>query len=222
MTALSYAAVLATFFVASRYRLPLVLLLLPYAGDEVLRLIGLGRHFLRAATPALAGMVMLNLPNSFTSSLAADAAEVGLLHAQAFRNQGNLERADELSTGLVERFPNDTNVRMLRAELLVAAGRCDLAISNLERATTLAPRAATPWVMLGSCFDDTGDPARAERAFATALSLHPFHHAGLKRAAFLYLRRGRKLEATALMQRFEAAGYDDPEVRSALLGLYRR
>jgi tetratricopeptide (TPR) repeat protein len=204
VTALSYAAVLATFFVASRYRLPLVLLLLPYAGDEALRLLGRGRGFLRAAAPALGGVVALNLPNSFTKSLAADAAEVGLLHAQAFRNQSDLERAGELAKALVERFPNDANVRMLTAELLVASGHCDIAISHLERTTALAPRAATPWVMLGSCLDEAGDPGRAERAFATALSLHPFHHAGLKGAALLYLRRGRPLEAIALMRRFEA------------------
>jgi Flp pilus assembly protein TadD len=158
----------------------------------------------------------LNLPNAFTKGFRADAAERGILTAQAWRNQGNLERAAQTSQELVERFPDDPNVRMLRAEILVSAARCDVAIPHLERTIALAPKATTPRVMLGTCFDELGSPAKAERAFAAALSLHPHHALALERAGTMYARHGRLLEARSLLTRFVDDGYDDPEVTALL------
>ncbi len=213
---LAYAAVLATFFVASRYRLPLVLLLLPLAVAEARALISSRKRALGRSLPLLASVVALNWPNEFTQSFAADAAERGILYAQAWRNQGRPERAAALSASLVERFPRDANVQMLRAETLVAQGRCDVARRHLRNVTELAPRASTPWVMLGTCLDELGDPQGAERAFATALSLHPYHPLALKRAGYLYARHGRTREARSLFERFVRSGYRDPEIDERL------
>jgi tetratricopeptide (TPR) repeat protein len=214
--AATYALTLAIFFVSSRYRLPLALSLMPLAVDQVF-------HFARAEAANVRGLwafgatfFALNLPNAFTRGFRADDAERGILEAQAWRNQGKLERAAPISEELVGRFPNDPNVRMLRAEVLVALGRCDAAVPELERAIALAPKATTPRVMLGSCFDELGSPAEAERAFASALSLHPHHALALARAGTLYARHGRLREARSLLTRFVADGYDDPEVTDLL------
>ena len=207
----AYGAILALYFVAARYRLPLVILLLPHAIEEALRL---GRR--EASRGELAGIlglaVAVNAPNDFTKTFEATDAERGILLAQAYRNQGNAERAAAIAGELAAAHPDDANVQMLRSETLIAAGRCADALRPLQRTTELSPVASTPWVLLGACHADLGDPAAAERAFATALSLHPFHPAALKRAGILYASHGRFLEARVLLERFARAGYTDPEV----------
>jgi len=211
-SALLYALVLAAFFAAARYRLPLVLFLLPLGAVEILRLSAAGRTAARSLAALLACVALLNAPNAFTQSFAAGEAERGILRAHAFRNQGKREQAAQISEQLAGRFPTDANVQMLRAEALLDAGRCELALPHLQRVTELAPRAATPWVMLGSCLGERGDAAGAERAFATALSLHPYHAIALKRAAALYAQHGRVIEARSLLTRFVRSGYHDREV----------
>jgi hypothetical protein len=220
-SAFAYAVVLATFFVSSRYRLPLALVLLPFAADQAYYVLKVGAR-VRSRLAAFALLAVgLNLPNGFTKTFAADAAERGILEAHAWRNQNELVRAAAISEALVRRFARDANVQMLRAEVLVAEGHCRSAIAHLAQVIELAPRATTPRVMLGTCHDELGEPVRAEREFASALSLHPYHPVALKRAAEMYLRHGRTLEARILLTRFENAGYDDPEVYGLLSRLGR-
>ncbi|HMI90222.1 MAG TPA: hypothetical protein VK509_02610, partial [Polyangiales bacterium] len=228
-SALLYALGVALFFVAARYRLPLALLLIPFAAEQALRaLAGLrawrGQRTAGQPGPLLAFAccaVLLSWPNAFTASFRADSAELGVLEAQALRNQDQRERAGTIAARLVERFPDDANVHMLRAELLIDAGRCDQAVPHLVRVIELAPRAATPRVMLGTCHDDLGDAAAAERALAGALSLHPYHPLALQRAGELYARYGRRVEARALLSRFEQSGYRNAAVTGLLEQLDR-
>ena len=211
-TVFAYAIAVALFFVSSRYRLPMALLLLPVAVDHAFYLMNARTHARRWAAPLVALLVVLNLPNAFTKSFAADAADRQILEAHAWRSQGNLARAEEISEKVVKRFPDDANVQMLRAELLEATGRCKAAVDHLKRVIELAPRAAAPRVMLGTCLGELGDPGAAERAFAGALSLHPHHPVALKRVGALYASYGRVIEAHAMLTRFVQSGYDDPEV----------
>ncbi len=218
-TSLAYALGVAVFFVASRYRLPLVLLLVPIAVDEAVHLLA-ERTRARGRLALLgASVILLNLPVAFTKTLAADAAERSILEAQALRSSGRVAEAERIATALVARHPRDANVQMLQAELLVHADRCREAEPHLRAVIALAPRAASPRVLLGTCHDDRGDPAAAERAFAGALSLHPYHPVALERAAALYARHGRGAEARALYERFVQSGYEDAEVTRTLAKL---
>ena len=208
----AYALLLALFFVSSRYRLPLVLLLLPLATDQALCL-GSERGQMRSIALALTAMVLLNLPNRFTARFAASPAERGVLEATAWANQGEHERARLLTADLVRRFPDDANVLMLRATQLVDDGRCVDAESLLTRAVALAPRTATPRVLLASCYETLGQLSAAERALANALALHPYHPLALRNASLLMQREHRPQEAKALARRFLASGYEDPTLR---------
>jgi tetratricopeptide (TPR) repeat protein len=223
-----YALGVALFFVAARYRLPLVLWLIPFAAEQAVRAARSVRawRITRSVRPvplsAFACCVLvLSWPNAFTASFRADPAELGVLEAQSLRNQGQRARAEPLAAQLASRFPDDANVQMLRAELLVDAGHCEGALPYLTRVIELAPRAATPRVVLGSCHDELDDPVAAERAFAGALSLHPYHPLALQRAGELYARYGRRLEARALLTRFEQSGYRDANVARLLEQLDR-
>jgi Flp pilus assembly protein TadD len=164
-------------------------------------------------------LLLLNLPNGFSRSFAASSAERGTLTAQAWRNQGNSAAADRLSAELVARFPGDANVRMLRAEQLIEADNCSEAAPHLRRTIELAPRTASPRILLADCLATLGQPAAAELEYANVLALHPYHPVALKHVGALYLRERKPREAQALLARFVASGYSDPEVAGWLARL---
>src|SRR5204863_4105767 len=128
-------------------------------------------------------LLALNLPSAFSKTFAAGAAERGLLEATAWKNQGQLERAEGIAKDLVRRFPSEPNVLMLHAELLVSAGRCRDAEPLLKKTIELAPRTATPRVMLASCYEDFGNTRAAEQELVGALALHPYHPLALRDAS---------------------------------------
>jgi tetratricopeptide (TPR) repeat protein len=218
--AAAYGLLVAVFFVSSRYRLPLALLLLPFAVDQALFL---ARHWRQAPRTVWLGagflLLLLNLPNAFTASFAAAPAERGILTAHAWRNQGDAEAADRLSDQLAASFPDDANVRMLRSEQLIAGGRCAEAERHLRRVIELMPRSSAPRILLADCLAALGQSAAAELAYANVLAIHPYHPVALKQVGALYLRARRPREAKALLARFVASGYSDPEVSGWLARL---
>jgi hypothetical protein len=213
----AYALVLAVFFVSSRYRLPMVVLLLPLAGEQAVWLWRAARWEPRLLMAPAALLIVFNLPSGFTKTFAADAAERGTLEATAWKNQGKLERAAKLATALVQQFPADPNVLMLRAQLFVAEGRCRDAEPLLKQTIALAPRTATPRVMLADCYEELGNLPAAEHQLVGALALHPFHPRALREASLLFFRQNRGVEARALAGRFVAAGYRDPALVAQVL-----
>lgn len=213
--ALGYAALLAVFFVSARYRLPLVLILLPLAAEQALLLLSRPRHAASGAL-AVAALLGLNLPNEFSKTFAATEVERGLLVARAWRNQGDFERSLAHSAALVARFDGDPDAQMLHAELLLAHGRCADAEAHLRRTIQLAPRTASPRLLLADCLVELGRGPAAQHELAGALALHPYHPVGLKRAAAWYLRERRPREARALLGRFVASGYRDSQVNAWL------
>lgn len=214
-----YALLLAVFFVSSRYRLPLALLLLPFAADQAWFFARYGRQQPQLLWAGGALLLLCNLPNQFGRSFAASAAERGILTAHAWRNQGNAEEADRVSAELAARFPNDPDVRMLRAEQLLAAGDCSAAAPHLQKTIELAPRTTAPRILLADCWDQLRDPRAAMREYVNVLALHPYHPVALKQVGALYLRERQPRQAAALLARFVASGYRDPEVAGWLARL---
>ncbi len=207
-----YALALALFFVSSRYRLPLVLLLLPLAADQVFELVRTRTSVRWSALAVASGLLILSWPSDFSASFAASPAERGLLEATAFRNRGNSEHAARLAAELVERFPDEPNALMLLAELRVAEDRCAEAEPLLKRTVFLAPRTASPRLLLASCYEARGDWRSAERELANTLALHPYHPVALRRASLLFWQQRRSREAKALASRFLASGYSDAQL----------
>lgn len=212
VSALVYSVVLSLFFVAARYRLPMVLLLLPLAVDWTIRTL-LNRRIGRGELVALVLLTAaFNWPNQFTASFGADAAEKQILRARSWRAQGKLDRAAEISRRLVRHHPDHANAQMLRAEILIARGDCKSALDPLKRVAERAPDASTPWVRLGNCLRRIGNRHAAEKAYARALSIHPHHPQAIKGAALVYMHTGRRHAAITMLRRFRRNGYEDPGV----------
>lgn len=207
-----YGLALALFFVSSRYRLPLVLVLLPLAVDQARELWRSRGAALRPALALASGVVLGSWPSDFIAGFSASAAERGLLEASAWRNQHRLDRAESLATALGRRFPSDPNVLMMLAELRAGAGSCREAVPLLNRILDLAPRTASPRLLLADCYEALGDVSGAQRQLANALALHPYHPVALRRASLLLWRQQRSREARLLAARFLASGYTDPEL----------
>jgi hypothetical protein len=210
VTLVLYAAAVAVFFVAERYRLPLVLLMLPLAVDEVFSyFIGATGHRL-----ALLGVttIALNLPMSLTKTFVASEAERGVITTRALMFRREMPLADGLSDSLARRFPRDANVQMVRAEVLAMTKGCDLAIPYLEATVKLAPSTTTPRVMLGGCYGARGDESATVRVFTELLKVHPYHRDALRVVGLSHARHGRVTEARQLLRRFVATGYRDPFV----------
>lgn len=210
LTVAGYGLVLACFFVSSRYRLPMVLLLIPLAADGALMLVRSPRPSPRQLAAVLTMVLVVNWPVAYLDRFPAGEAERGILITQSWRNQGEHERAEARSSALAERFPDDPNVRMLRAELLIDSGRCSAAVPHLRRTIALAPRATTPRVRLSRCLARRGDLLGAERELAMALAIHPHHPKAILDAAELYEQLGRPAAALQMLRRYEAAGYHGP------------
>lgn len=208
-TALAYSLAMAAFFVASRYRLPMLLLLLPLAADTVARWAEARRIGKRELAGLAALLVALNLPMPFTASFAADRRERLLMRASAWQSQGNVEEAERIADALLARHPDDANVQMLRATLYAMQGRCERAVPHLERVAALAPLATTPWIDIAHCLAERGDVPGAERAYAHALAIDPHHPQGLRGAAVLYMDTNRAPNAIMLLARLREGGQSD-------------
>ena len=208
-TMVAYSAMMAAFFVSSRYRLPMLLLALPLAADTGVRwweARGAGRRELVAFAVLL---VALNVPVPFTASFEAGPRERALIEASAWQSQGAVAQASRIAEALIERFPNDANVQMLRARTYVSQGRCDLAVPHLEEVARLAPLATTPWIDIGNCAFQRGEAQEAERAYAHALAIDPNQGQALRGAAMLYMRTGHAPNAIAMLQRLRESGQAD-------------
>ena len=229
-TALMYGVALAGFFVASRYRLPLLLWLAPHAALGLSALFvharsvwgWVGRRAVAAevigfGNPAwivlLGTFLVCNLPVPFTATFADSPTEAAILRAQALRSAGRLAEAGVVAARVASDHPEDANAQMLAAELDLTAGDCQAALPRLRAVARLSPRASTPWALIGRCATRGGRVEEAEHAYAAVLARHPFHAEGLKGAALLYMDLGDRQAAIAMLQRFIAAGYRDDGVR---------
>jgi len=81
---------------------------------------------------------------------------------------GRLRAADELAPGV-------SWILAERARGLLLSGDADAALEAAQRAVEAEPRDVEAWTILGVIALGTGDPARAEQAYRTALEGNPAH-----------------------------------------------
>lgn len=152
-------------------------------------------------TPASANEVVVKDPNPI-----AETKKNLLRIASKAHGEGQLEKAIEAYTDLLD---EDSN----QASALLARGRCYLekkdysaALSDFKRAQKTGPKDPDPWVALGDLHFARKKHAQAIEAFDQAIALESNHaqarcrrgtahyHTGLYRQAFLDLQRAYKLD----------------------------
>jgi tetratricopeptide (TPR) repeat protein len=95
-----------------------------------------------------------------------------------------------------------------RAEAQVAAGKPDLAMADLTRATTLSPEYFTPWLLKATLARRGGDLVTAEAALLKAAALAPDSADVTLEAGNIAAAKG---DAALARQAWEAAAADAPD-----------
>ncbi len=219
---LAYAAAVVAFFPTSRYRapmLPVLLVLAAHAGWWLWDHLREGRY--RRAIPAAGAVALVGLVSNLGAGpmeLAGDAA-IHYNIGQAHSRQGRAAEAAKALTRAVELDPaywqawNDLGT--IRAQQGDAAG----AAAIFERVTRARPDRPEPWVNLAHSFRALGRLDEAVPAYERALSASghlPTLYAGLMH---LHLERG---DPDAARRVLEQAIERRPRERERLLHIFAR
>jgi tetratricopeptide (TPR) repeat protein len=136
------------------------------------------------------------------------AAEAALIAEQPGEAVRFLTRALARPGGAELSPRAEADLRNLRAEAQVAAGKPDLAMADLSRATELSPEYFTPWLLKATLARRGGDLAAAEAALLKAAALAPDSADVELEAGNIAAAKGDMVLAR---QAWEAAAADAPD-----------
>jgi tetratricopeptide (TPR) repeat protein len=203
------------FFVAGRYRVPLVPILMLFAAFGIERLVAdLRTRRWRSASPwalgLLAALVLAHVP------LVSYSPDVGQYHFQrgdAYRMQGDRASAEREYRLAITRDPEPGPVPHNNlGALLTQQGRLREALEQLQVAVRLAPRYLSAQVNLSVAWLRAQQPARAIEALQAAVRIDPEQAELRERLGALLLQAGRPQDAIPQLA-FAAQRTQRPETR---------
>jgi len=205
---LGYAAVTAAtviaFFVSMRYRIPIVVAFLPYAGAGVAQLIRNvrgrpARTWLLTASLLVGTAVVANIP--LTEEANKDAAHAQFLMGNLAGKDEDWDRAVEHLEVAVERVPNKLMYLNSLGVAYRKSGDLEQSLVIHQRAIELDPRHAKFHLNLGVTYKWMGRPDEAEAAYRKALEIRPSYTMAWHNLGNLALARGDRDEARRLWER---------------------
>ncbi len=169
----AYSISFILFFVADRFRMPLVPIVLILASAAVFRLVRLrGKEFTAPVAIFLAAFVLLNL-NVAGAGRHAPEAQSHFAAAVGLHQQNRLMPAlSELACALES--DSATNHLSLEATIHTAQGRLDRALAAARAAVRIHPDEADAHNLLGSVLAQSGRLDSARVCFEQALALDPY------------------------------------------------
>lgn len=217
----AYALVLALWFVAMRYRLLLVLLLLPLAASALA-----GRlRDLPKLQWVVGGIALLacNLPNALAERVSATPVQELIRLRQSFTAQQKLDEAMSCSRQAVKADPDDADGQVALGIDLLTAGDNAQAYVHLQRATELLPDSEAAWHYFGNGCLAVQKHEQAVVSFQRALAINPFHEQSYRDLARTQLALGLLWPALATLKQAQQAGFWDLECGYDLANqLYRQ
>lgn len=208
---IAQSVAVVAFFVAARYRLPLVPILLLFATDYCLWLRDkVGRREWRAMGPSLAVLIVAfvvvnrGLPAIDHIYRAETDRYLGIYHV----DRGDPAPAEQAYRRALAADPEYAEAHAELGQLLRDQGRYAEALRHLRRANELCPRSAATSYLVGTAYAASGDPDSAESWFRKAVTLAPYALA-CRDLGILLLDHGRLSEAEALLARASELDADD-------------
>ena len=131
-------------------------------------------------------------------ALALGGVLLGSAHARGESPDGPqaaMEDADDFVIHQSLRVGSSARADFERATSLLAAERYAEAIPLLLRVTEAVPKSTAAHVDLGMAYERTGDHARAEASFVSALETSPHHPVALNELGMIQRKTGRFAEA---------------------------
>ena len=124
------------------------------------------------------------------------------LKAIAWLMLGRRERALEVFTEMIRRWPQDAYALASRAHVLAQSGNRAAAIADAQALVANHPgRSAADWFNLAFLLDEDGQSENAEQAFRSALALDPKLDRAWYGLGLVLIRLGRLDEAVTALKR---------------------
>ena len=215
-----YVLAVAVFFVATRYRLPLLVALAPLAGagmaglPEVWRAKG-ARLGATAATVAILAAISL-----WPTGLYDGGADEDMHWVLYLVEKGDTAEAARVAEAAAENHPDPGLMWLRMGKAWAAAGRMDDAIASLERARAIEPHPAETEAILAAAHESRGvDRVLAHDSFAAlpdleaAVALAPDDPGMLLNLAAVLAEKGDRDRARELARKSRALrpGYEKAE-----------
>ena len=199
------------FFVAARYRVPMVPVLALFAVAYVVRAIewvkacrwrALGASFL------LVAMVFVAVNRGYDPIDRIYRGERDRYLAVQHVDRGEREAAEAAYQRALALAPDYAEAHAELGQLLAEEGRHQEALDHFVRANTLCPRSEETSYLLGGGRAAMGDTAAAEAAYRQAIALAPYAPA-YRDLGVLRLGQGRLAEAESSLERASQLAPDD-------------
>ncbi len=210
LAAIAYAVGCLLVFVTSRYRLPLLVPLLPFAGQGIATfcdaLAGIVKHPLRSAGRVAGGIATVAilllvfhrpLPAADRDDPTLVAINLGYLREQA----GDLDGAVAAYREAIARRPSETLAHFDLGMAERQRGNLAAAESSFARAVAIDPRYADAVYQLAMTREQAGDLDSAFRLFQRAVELEPNSSRFHRDLGRMFGRRGEVAEAIRCWER---------------------
>lgn len=204
------------FFVAGRYRVPIVPLLAVFAAFAADRLLALyrARQWRRAAAWSAVWLALLAGAHVPLVGYRPDQANWHLQRGEAFRRNGDLDRAlAELQLAVATGARTEPLPHHNLGALLLQLDRPAEAIPHLREAIRLQPRYLEAHANLALAWANTGRDDLACNELEEVLRLDPDHRAARTRLGGLLLRRGMAQQALPHLERASREAPADDDAR---------
>lgn len=210
---LVYGLAIALFFVSARYRLPVVLLLMPLAAATLAwpwpRRVHVHGGWIAPALAVLAVALICNFPLASTRRFDAGASERALIMSQSLERLGRSREAARFAVRALALAPDDLDALSHEGELALAHGDARRASERFGRMSELEPEYTAPWVLLAHAHIAQQDYPQAARALERALSTNAYHREALRDRAGVFMASGDAPRAIEAFERYLEVGYLD-------------
>jgi tetratricopeptide (TPR) repeat protein len=173
---LLYVASFVLFFVADRYRLPVVPVLLLFAAHAMLWLGERARRReARRLAPALAALTLFVNVDWYRTATPATLAQDYWCAGNALQQMGRLEEAERQHRKALALDPANAEIWTNLGVDRYQGGHLAEAAALFHRATELAPASSGPYFNLAMCELQLGRPGQARRYLRQAVRIDPEH-----------------------------------------------
>lgn len=216
--AVPYALSVIAFFVTSRYRLPVSVMLVPFAAHGLLWIFDRARHGEPATSARWGALVVvvfvLSLLNPFGVGAAKESR--GYYALGVDYSHSDPEAALDAFTRSIDKDPSFAPAWKMRGWVLYRLNQNEEAINDLRRACAIDSSFVDAFYTLGVVYQVEGQHDRAAPLYERVIALDPDHKEALANRADIYMRDGDPESALPLLER--AIGVDST-FANAIFGL---
>jgi tetratricopeptide (TPR) repeat protein len=173
---LSYSGSVVLFFVAGRFRFPVVPWIVIGASYAAFAVIDMATRRRVGAALAAGSAVLVLLVAINLGAGSPDVSREAIHHhnlGNAYLDQGRRDLAERSYRWALEALPSHTNAMVNLGTMLFEDGRLDEALELFERARSLAPRVAEVTLNIGNVHHARGNLDDASREYERAIELDP-------------------------------------------------